>query len=75
MAEQQSTLEFCLRPVWEETNVPLHNRVVARSENLGEGGGLVVLGGDNVLPLVEIGLNDPPKTGEGALATALHKKS
>ena len=36
-----------------------------RSENLGEGGGLVVLGGDNVLPLVEIGLNDLPKTGGG----------
>ena len=32
-------------------------RTVARSENL-EGGGLVVLGGENVLPLVEIGLTD-----------------
>ena len=26
-------------------------------------GGLVVLGGDNVSPLVEIGLSDLPKTG------------
>ena len=49
------------------------HRAVARSENPG---GLVVLGGDNVLPLVEIGLTDLPKT-EGAeappdpLATAL----
>ena len=31
---------------------------VARSENRG---GLVVLGGDNVPPLVEIGLTDLPK--------------
>ena len=36
-------------------------RAVARSEN--PGGGHVVLGGDNVLPLVEIGLTDVPKTG------------
>ena len=35
-------------------------RPVARSENPG---GLVVLGGDNVPPLVEIGLTDLPKTG------------
>ena len=40
-----------------------HVRAVARSENPG---GLVVLGGDNVSPLVEIGLTDLPKTG-GAL--------
>ena len=33
-------------------------RAVARSENPG---GLVVLGGDNVPPLVEIGLTDQPK--------------
>ena len=33
-------------------------RAVARSENLG---GHIVLGGDNVLPLVEIGLTDLPK--------------
>ena len=39
-------------------------RAVARSENLG---GHVVLGGDNVPPLVEIGLTDLPKTG-GAYA-------
>ena len=36
------------------------NRHVSRSENLGE---RVVLGGDNVSPLVEIGLSDLPKTG------------
>ena len=35
-------------------------RAVARSKNLG---GLVVLGGDNVPPLVEIGLTDLTKTG------------
>ena len=35
--------------------------------------GLVVLGGDNVSPLVEIGLTDLPKTGAPAppLSTAL----
>ena len=33
---------------------------VARSENLG---GLVVLGGENVPPPVEIGLTNLPKTG------------
>ena len=43
-------------------------RANARSENPG---GLVVLGGDNVPPLVEIGVSDLPKTGGGALATAL----
>ena len=35
------------------------SRAVARSENLG---GLVILGGENVPPLVEIGLTDLPKT-------------
>ena len=35
-------------------------RAVARSENPG---GLVVLGGENVSPLVEIGLTDLPKSG------------
>ena len=40
-------------------------RAVARSEILG---GLVVLGGDNVSPLVEIGLADLPNIG-GAKAT------
>ena len=35
-------------------------RAVARSENLG---GHIVLGGDNVPPLVEIGLTDLPKSG------------
>ena len=37
-----------------------HDRAVARSENPG---GLVVMGGENVPPLVEIGLTDLPKTG------------
>ena len=36
------------------------SRAVARSENPG---GLVILCGENVLPLVEIGLTDLPKTG------------
>ena len=36
------------------------SRAVARSKNPG---GLVVLGGDNVPPLVEIGLTDLTKTG------------
>ena len=35
-------------------------RAVARSENPG---GHIVLGGDNVPPLVEIGLTDLPKAG------------
>ena len=44
-------------------------RAVARSEILG---GLVVLGGDNVSPLVEIGLTDPPKSGGAAAPSASH---
>ena len=36
------------------------NRAVARSENLG---GHIVMGGDNVPPLVEIGLTDLTKSG------------
>jgi hypothetical protein len=36
------------------------SRHVPKSKNLG---GQVVMGGDNVPPLVEIGLTDPPKTG------------
>ena len=52
-------------------------RAVARSENPG---GLVVMGGDNVPPLVEIGLIYLPKTGWAIappappLATGLHYK-
>ena len=50
-------------------------RAVTRSENQG---GLVVMGGDNVPPLVEIGLTDMPKTGGAKapppLATALLHK-
>ena len=37
-------------------------RAVARSENLG---GHVILGGDNLPPLVEIGLTDLTKSGGG----------
>ena len=40
--------------------VDTYVRAVARYENPG---GLVVLGGDIVPPLVEIGLTDVPKTG------------
>ena len=54
-------------------------RAVARSEILE---GLVVLGGDNVSPLVEIGLADLPNIGGAKapppsphLATALGRKS
>ena len=39
------------------------HRAVGRSEN--PGGGYVVLDGDNVLPLVAIGLTDLPKVGGG----------
>ena len=38
----------------------LHDRAVARSEIPG---GLVVMGGDNVSPLVKIGLADLPNIG------------
>ena len=38
----------------------IEGRAVARS---GNPGGHIVLGGDNVPPLVEIGLTDPPKSG------------
>ena len=41
-------------------------RAVARSENPG---GHIVLGGDNVPPLVEIGLSDLSKSGGSALAS------
>ena len=47
--------------------IVIYSRAVARSKNPG---GLVVLGGDNVPPLVEIGLTDPPKSG-GAAAPPL----
>ena len=35
-------------------------------------GGQVVLGGDDVSPLVEIGLTDPPKSGGAAAPPASH---
>ena len=38
----------------------MHHRDAPRVKNPG---GQVVLGGDNVSPLVEIGLTDPPKSG------------
>ena len=50
----------------------LYCRAVARSENPG---GLVVLGGNNVSPLVKIGLTDLPKTGGGALAPPVFGRS
>ena len=43
--------------------ITVYIRAVARSENPG---GLVVLGGENVPPLVEIGLSNLPKTGGGS---------
>ena len=43
----------------------LHARVVARSENLR---GQILMGGDNVSPLVKIRLTDLPKTGGGCLS-------
>ena len=45
-------------------------RAVARSENPR---GLVVLGGENVPHMVDIGLTDLPKTGGAPLATALSR--
>ena len=47
-----------------QLNMRMQCRAVARSENPV---GLVVLGGNNVSPLVEIGLTGLPKTG-GAIA-------
>ena len=48
------------------------HRAVGRSENPEGEGGHVVLDGDNVPPLVEIGLTDLQKS-EGAIrTTALH---
>ena len=44
----------------QEVHFAILFRAVARSENLG---GHVVLGGDNVPPLVEIGLADLPNIG------------
>ena len=46
-----------LNTIFKSMYIP---RAVARSENLG---GHIVLGGDNVPPLVEIGLTDLPKSG------------
>ena len=43
--------------------VAIRYRHAARVKNPG---GQVVLGGDNVSPLVEIGLTDPPKSGGAA---------
>ena len=46
---------------YDKTREPSQpGRAVARSENPG---GHVILGGDNVPPLVEIGLTDLPKSG------------
>ena len=57
------------QPVTRDANTlvtkALVYRAVARSENPG---GLVVMGGENVPSLVEIGLTDLPKTGGGGLS-------
>ena len=53
----EKTFEFV-----SESLILIHNRAVARSEIPG---GLVVLGGDNVSPLVKIGLADLPNIGGG----------
>ena len=45
------------------------SRHAARVKNPG---GQVVLVGDNVSPLVEIGLTDPPKSGGAAAPPASH---
>ena len=50
--------------------MPTKFRHAARVKN--PGGGQVVLGGDNVSPLVEIGLTDPPKSGGAAAPPAFH---
>ena len=52
--------EVEMKSLDEEELIDSQDRAVARSENLE---GHVVLGGDNVPPLVEIGLNGLPKTG------------
>ena len=49
---------ICISCLW--STVTTEGRAVARSENLG---GHIVLGGDNVPPLVEIGLTDLTKSG------------
>ena len=68
ITHRNRSLLFYIR-VDNETALELDNkklnicsRAVARSENLG---GHVLLGGDNVPPLVEIGLTDLPKSGGG----------
>ena len=50
-------------------NTSLKSRHAARVKNLG---GHIVLGGDNVPPLVEIGLTDPPKSGGAHAPPASH---
>ena len=54
--------EALLSRILITTNQALQQPAVARSENLG---GHVVLGGDNVSPLVEIGLSDLPTLATG----------
>ena len=59
---QRSVIQFMNKPSdWKRSiKQEMLYRAVARSENPG---GHVVLGGDNVPPLVEIGLADLPKSG------------
>jgi len=42
---------------------PVATHVLQGRRKVWKSGGLVVMGGENVLPLVEIGLSDLPKTG------------
>ena len=58
---------FC-QNLAESSITSSYKRAVVRSKN--PGGGLVVLGGDNVPPLVEIALTDLPKTAPPPLPLA-----
>ena len=46
--------------------------VIRHAARVKNPGGQVVLGWDNVSPLVEIGLTDPPKSGGAAAPPASH---
>ena len=60
--QEVETIKYDFKRVLKSLcNIILY-RAVARSEILG---GLVVLGGDNVSPLVKIGLADLPNIGGG----------
>ena len=57
--EKNSFLQKLREKLWVEKCV----NIAGPSQGLKIRGGLVVLGGENVPPLVEIGLTDLPKTG------------